>query len=64
MKKNLEDFPELDKWFDDCGFITHEQWTYLNAEEVAEKITELGCVIESLNKALEIAALELKVKSI
>ncbi len=53
MKENLEDFPELDKWFDDCGYITHLQWTYLNSEEVAKKLVELGNKIEGLQSNLE-----------
>ena len=53
MKDNLEEFPELDKWFNDCGYITHLQWTYLNAEDVAKKLVELGNEIERLKDNLE-----------
>ena len=64
--KNLEAFPKLDKWLDDATFDSNDiewQQNVVDSEEVAKKLTELGCIIENLEIALDIATLELKVKT-
>lgn len=53
MRRIKESHDNSNKWFDDCSYITHSQWTYLNAEDVAKKLVELGNEIERLKDNLE-----------
>ena len=44
MKKNLEDFPELDKWIDDVDYVRGGDYIY--REEVGDKLIELGNMLD------------------
>ena len=44
MKKYLEDFPELDKWFDGLSHTNGHH--FVNADSVVKKIIELAIELE------------------
>jgi hypothetical protein len=44
MKKNLEDFPDLDKWFDNLSHTNGHH--FVNTDSVVKKVTELAMEIE------------------
>lgn len=44
MKKYLEDFPSLSKWFDDLDYVRGGDYVY--GEDVTDKLVELGNMLD------------------